>query len=77
MSTNEITADLTENWDVVLDALDVLYHQSPARRAGIEAVMQAVGEWHDHDTDEDCPTGCPADHNNPVSAVITLSRSPR
>lgn len=44
---------------VTLDALDHLATTLPERRPEVEAALRALGEWHDHDPEADCPADCP------------------
>lgn len=47
--------------DLVMDALEAMWHRAPARRAEVERAMAHRGWWHDHDPDDDCPAVCPAE----------------
>jgi hypothetical protein len=46
--------------DLVLDALEYLNLAAPSRRREVEAALRALGDWHDHDGEDDCPPQCPA-----------------
>jgi hypothetical protein len=44
---------------VILDALDHLACTAPARRDEVQVALRALGQWHDHDPEDDCPEDCP------------------
>ena len=58
---------------VVLDALEYLAVTAPARRREVEAALRALGQWHNHGPESDCPPECPA---APAGSVASQESQP-